>query len=535
MDKLAYLFLIVWCLAAPIVPAFADATESNWQTYQSPSEPFSIKYPAGWHVSSDPKTGRIDINDSTSGCQLLVLPVSMDSALPPDKASSIFAAFLHTFAPSESWSNPEVLNPTTLRSVHSDETFKAAAVFVFGGSGQGTQGKFCIAKMPRNVAAESMNLFAEMMNSLKFTGTNLEGSKQLPGNRLNNSLGGGSKELPGSGSKELLGGSNQMMGVLPPTPFAGYQPFADPDEHSFTCEVPIGWKVEGGLTRASSIDARPWVKATSPDGLIVAFIGDGKIPPYSMPTATGTMLGFGVGAKYGGGEVRSYVPARKYVEQYVRNSLGHYLSNIQVVEAYDHPDVAAAVNGTVGATKSEAASIKFTGMYKDIPAVGYYLVSTKATVAYGTGVWWVSLIAGELSPADRADGGLSVILHMLQSFKMDPVWSGQSVANAGAVSRQYTQQSQAVSNSIMNRYWSQQAANDANHAAYWGRQAAQDHAADNFSDYIRGQQTVEDPGTGTQYKVNYGPQYHWMDGAGNYTGTNYGAPGPDWRQLMNVP
>ncbi|MBS2003943.1 MAG: hypothetical protein JST44_20735, partial [Cyanobacteria bacterium SZAS LIN-5] len=126
----------------------------------------------------------------------MVLPFSMDSALPPDKASSIFAAFLHAFAPSESWSNPEVLNPTTLRSVHSDETFKAAAVFVFSGSGQGTQGKFCVAKMPRNVAAESMNLFAEMMNSLKFTGTNLEGSKQLPGNSLNNSLAGGSKELP---------------------------------------------------------------------------------------------------------------------------------------------------------------------------------------------------------------------------------------------------------------------------------------------------------------------------------------------------
>lgn len=326
-----------------------------------------------------------------------------------------------------------------------------------------------------------------------------------------------------------------QAGSLPPTPFTGYQSFVDPNEHAFSCEVPVGWKIEGGLYRASSIDARPWVKATSPDNLMVAFIGDGKIPPYSIPTATGTQLGFGVGAKYGGGEVRNYVPARSYVEQYVRNSLKSFISNIQVVEANDHPDVAAAINGTVGATRSEAASIKFTGMYGNIPAVGYYLASTKATVAYGAGMWWVSLLAGELSPADRSQGGLSVILHMIETFKMDPVWKGQSVANAGEVSRQYTAQSQAVSNSIMSRYWSQQAANDANHAAYWGRQAAQDHAADNFSDYIRGTQTVRDPSNGHQYKVDSGSQYHWIDGAGNVTGTNHSAPGPDWRQLMNIP
>ncbi len=33
--------------------------------------------------------------------------------------------------------------------------------------------------------------------------------------------------------------------------------------------------------------------------------------------------------------------------------------------------VAEAVNGTVGATRSEASSIKFTGMYGNIPALLY--------------------------------------------------------------------------------------------------------------------------------------------------------------------
>jgi hypothetical protein len=324
-------------------------------------------------------------------------------------------------------------------------------------------------------------------------------------------------------------------GQLPPTPFAGYTRFEDPSEHSFSVEVPVGWKVEGGMYRPVSIDARPWVKVVSPDNWIAAFIGDPKIPPFSMPTAMGMQLGYRIGSKYGGGEVRPYIPARKYVELYARNNLKKLVKDIQIVETHEHPDIALAYNGTVGSSKSEATSIKFTGMLGTTPAVGYYLAATKATVGYGAGMWWVSLIAGELSPADRAQGGLSVIAHMLQTFQYNAAWKNQSVANAGEVSRQYTVASQAVSKSIVDRYWSQQAANDANHAAYWGRQAVQDHAADNFSDYIRGTETVRDPDTGSKYKVDYGPQYHYIDPGGNVVGTNSSAPGPEWRQLMSVP
>jgi hypothetical protein len=227
--------------------------------------------------------------------------------------------------------------------------------------------------------------------------------------------------------------------------------------------------------------------------------------------------------------------SRRAAEQYARQVMRKDFSGVKVVEEQDHPEVARAYNGTVGATRSEAASIKVTSMYGNIPAVGYFLASTKATVQSGAGMWWVTLIAGALCPADRNDGGLSVILHMIKTFAFNSAWKGQSVANAGEVSRQYTVASQAASQAIVNRYWSQQAANDSNHAAYWGRQAVQDHAADNFSDYIRGQQTVQDPNSGTQYKVDYGPNYHYMDQGGNIVGTQYGAPDAGWHQLLAVP
>jgi hypothetical protein len=322
---------------------------------------------------------------------------------------------------------------------------------------------------------------------------------------------------------------------LPQTAFTGYTTFVDPTENAFTVEVPVGWKTEGGLTRFSAIDTRPWVKVTSPDNLIVAFIGDGALWPCTIPSAQGTMLGFGPGKRYNGTIVRDYIPAPKFVQRYAYEKLKRDFSGLQVVQQNNHPDAARAINGTVGATRSECTSIKLTAMYKDIPAVGYFVAATKATVAYGTGMWWVAYIAGQIGPADRDAAGLGVILHMMQTFQIDPVWQSKSLKATAAVSQHYRQVSQQISQSISDRYWSQQAFNDRMNQAYWKQQAVQDHAANNFSDAIRGQQTVQDPNTGEQYKVDNNSRYHWIDQSGNITGTDYSSPGSDWRQLNVVP
>jgi len=513
MRNLRALFLLLVCNLVCVnqvcvnQAGAAENSAASWQTYGGDSDAFTMKYPSGWSVVSDPKSGRVEVTDG-SGAKLTAQPFFSPTPIKAADAPMFFKGFMRSFAPQGQsgqwgqWSEPVAVGANGLRATSVSATESAVAAMVFASSPQGTVGKICLARMPRGAA--NAQLFADMMTSLRY-------------------------------NRPPAAMQNNNAGFAAPQQAITYRKFVDPTEHSFSVDVPVGWKVEGGMYRPVSIDARPWVKVVSPDDLMVAFIGDGKIPPYSMPTALGAQLGYGVGSKYGGGEVRSYIPARKYVEQYARNSLKKYISNIQVVEAHDHPDIAQTMNGTVGATRSEASSIKFTGQYGNIPAVGYYLASTKATVAYGAGMWWVTLIAGELSPADRSQLGLEIICHMISTFQLDPVWKGESVANAGAVSRQYTAASQAVSKSIVDRYWSQQAANESNNAAYWQRQAVQDHAADNFSDYIRGQQTVQDPGSGNQYKVNYGPQYHWIDGGGNVMGTDYSAPGPEWRQLMAVP
>ena len=156
-------------------------------------------------------------------------------------------------------------------------------------------------------------------------------------------------------------------------------------------------------------------------------------------------------------------------------------------------------------------------------------------MAHGTGMWWVTKVAGTVGPAERDDEALGVVLHMLGTFAVNPSWASNSLRNTVAVSQHYRRVSQQVSQSITNRYWAQQAHNDRMNQSYWNRQASQDRAANNFSNYIRGVENVQDPDTGTKYQVQYGPQGHYIDTNSNYIYSGDNAPGPEWRQLLSVP
>lgn len=555
---------------------------NNWQTHNENN--VSLSMPAGWRVTTDKATGQVDLTDA-GGSKLTVLPFFVPKKIEPSSAPTIFKTFIKVLAPQQQWSEPQSVGQRGWRSTYSDANETGLAAILFEPSEQGTSGRAVVAKVPkRQASAVGSEMLARMISSMQFKGTTGGATTESAGaaNEASESTAPAANEASespgattsadssasdstdaapaqtemaqgndgdGEGGDEALGDVQPIAALpqhaqapaqstssgLPPTPFNGYTTFTDPDQNSFTVEVPRGWSVQGGMTRPRPIDARPWVKVTSPDGLITAFIGDGKIPPYTMPNAQSTMLGFGPGKWYQGTLVAGYIPARTFIEKYGRQNLRALFTNVQLVDQQNLPDVARAVNGTVGASRSEAASVKFTAMYKDLPAVAYYLGVTKATVGYGTGMWWVTKIAGEVSPADRDAFGLSVIMHMLQSFRVNPAWQSAAVQTAGQVSRDYTAASQAKSQAITNNYWAQQAANENIHAGYWNRQAAQDRAAQGFSNYIRGKEDVVDPSTGTKYQVEYGPRYHWIDNSGNYAGTDYSAPGPEWRQLMSAP
>jgi len=477
-----------------------------------------MRVPRGWSVNLDETTGRIDVTNE-SGAVLSVLPFSVSNiTLEKLNPKLFFEMVIKSFAPDEAWSPPQSVGENAFRATYTNATENASSAIVVSQNGSSVLGQICIVKLPVKSQSTDAEAFAAILETLKYnasaSGVNHGG---ISG---------------GTGADHSYGGT--LNGATPSG--QTWTKFTDPSEQSFFVDVPVGWKVDGGLTRYGALDVRPWVKVVSPDSLITAFIGDGKISPCTMPTAQGTALGFGIGSSYNGTIVQPYVPARQFAERYAKTLLKTFLTDVQVTEEHNHPDVAAAVNGTVGTTKSEAASIKLTGMYGNTPAVAYFLAVTKATVAYGTGMWWVTKIAGVVGPAERDTEGLSVILHMLQSFEVNPAWESNSLRNTAAVSQHYRQVSQQVSRSISERYWSQQAHNDKMNQAYWNRQATQDRAANNFSNYIRGVENVRDATTGQNFQVQYGPASHYIDSGSNYiVGSDQGAPAPDWRELIRLP
>ncbi len=568
--KNAVMLFVVMMLAAG--SQWADAQDldvSSWKVAEIANSPMLIKTPPGWSATADATTGRVEVRND-SGASLSVLPFFIaNQPAESFNQKSFFELFIKTFAPQESWSQPSAVGNNALRATYKNDAESASAAIVFAPAQNGLAGQVAVAKVPKGEANVNQDTFAAMLTSIKFkTSTNASEASSAPITSV-------APQTVAQGSKSIESDEDEGDGdeAQPPTSqvepdilsqdqlaseapssnapdqleqamlqpqggfsFNGWTKFTDPAENSFSLDVPAGWKIEGRLDRVSALDVRPWVKAVSPDDMITAFIGDGKISPCTMPTATGNALGFRTGSNYNGTVILPYIPARKFAEKYARSNLGKFISNLTVVDENSHPDVALAVNGTVGATNSEAASIKLTGMYGSIPAVAYYLAVTKATVAHGTGMWWVTKIAGVVCPADRDAEGLGVILHMLQSFEVNQDWSSNSLRNTAAVARHYTQVSQQISRSISDRYWSQQAHNERMNQSYWNRQASQDRAANNFSNYIRGVENVQDPNTGQQYQVQYGPQSHYLDPTGNYiVGGDHGAPSPDWTQLMSVP
>ncbi|HMO24172.1 MAG TPA: hypothetical protein PKC98_24690, partial [Candidatus Melainabacteria bacterium] len=78
---------------------------------------------------------------------------------------------------------------------------------------------------------------------------------------------------------------------------------------------------------------------------------------------------------------------------------------------------------------------------------------------------------------------------------------------------------------------------DASHSRYMNSVRSSDRAHSNFINYIRDEDTLMNPETGTQYQVEYGPKYHWVNNTGDVTlGTDSAwSPGANWTELVTPP
>jgi hypothetical protein len=308
-------------------------------------------------------------------------------------------------------------------------------------------------------------------------------------------------------------------GAQPPAaaPRMSFVRFTDPHEGAFSCEVPSGWRTQGGLVRKSTVDVRGFLRLSSPDGAIHVFSGDPQIGSFVVPNPTLAMSGFREGSAYSPGYgnvmiVRRYIPGIQFAREYavsVAQSLG--AGAFQIQDARERPDLSGQQQGMAQETWT-AGEVAFLCQIRGESA-GYVLAMTKLTAMYGTALWQVPILAGFVASREQAATAVAVMQRLFETFEINPDWFARQQATTAQTSAIVTETNEHVSRIITE--------------SYWKRQRAQDRMAENFSDYIRGRVRLRDPETGEELEGRAGNNYYWrIRGTRTIVGNDTGTPPP---------
>ena len=268
-------------------------------------------------------------------------------------------------------------------------------------------------------------------------------------------------------------------------------PWSDPNENAFSCPVPEGWSVQGGLVRLNALDIRPELLAVSPDGQVLVRIGDSFIG--LMVNFNQAMQGYGFpeGSTYGPYGVQMlvlrYLPGVRYaLDYYLPNRLGQFGG----VREQDLPQLsqqAQAIYSRVGLpVRVDTGEALFDAQTQEGPRKGYIFCQTRLTsspgLPQGTGSWEVLTLMGYLAAPGHEALAEAVFSAMASGFKPNPAWLTRQAQTAGQVGNIVAETTAEVNGIIRN--------------TFENRQRAQDRSAERFGRYIRDETLVRDPNTG---------------------------------------
>jgi nucleoid DNA-binding protein len=302
----------------------------------------------------------------------------------------------------------------------------------------------------------------------------------------------------------------------------------DPIEGAFTCPVPQGWKVEGGMRRFGLADVRSEILATSPDDSMLVRIGDAAIPSLmSVPTAFGAQYGFQEGGVETNGfgtrmPILRYLPATDYLTQvYLPQRVGQ-VSNLKV---QNQPQTAGQAYGmTILRDEGYVTFDAQTGA--GLRKGGAYIRTgfMPSSAIPNGGTWSVELFYGYLAAPEAEPRVEAILPPMVAGYKVDPVWSARQKEAMAKVHGSVLQAQRETFN-IINQ-------------AYADRSASQDRMFGNWSRAFRGEVLIQDPTTGETFEVPAGSNYYFRVGADNtFVGTDTATP-PDlpnhWLKEMRI-
>jgi hypothetical protein len=302
----------------------------------------------------------------------------------------------------------------------------------------------------------------------------------------------------------------------------------DPIEGAFTCPVPQGWKVEGGMRRFGLADVRSEILATSPDDSILVRIGDAAIPSLmTVPTAFGAQYGFHEGGVETNGfgtkmPILRYLPATAYLTQvYLPQRVGQ-VGNLKV---QNQPQTVGQAYGMT-ILRDEGYVTFDTQTEAGLRRGGAYVRTgfMPSSAIPNGGTWSVELFYGYLAAPEAEPRVATILPPMVAGYKLEPGWSARQ-QEAMAKVHGSVLQAQRETFDIINQ-------------AYANRSASQDRMFENWSRAFRGEVLIQDPATGEKFEVPAGSHYYFRVGADNtFVGTETATP-PDmpnhWLKEMKI-
>lgn len=310
--------------------------------------------------------------------------------------------------------------------------------------------------------------------------------------------------------------------------------WADPQEKAFSCVVPQGWRVEGGLKRLHAIDVRPELVVESPDNGVLVRLGDAGVPSMVLPNEMMVRTGFTEGKMYSPGYglnqlVLRYLPGARFAVEWYLPQRVEQLGDVretplteltrQVMEQY-------AKSGLP--TRADIGEVTFACQTPQGPRRGYAFVKTVLVTAPDNnqlGTWRVEMLAGYLARADQEPLARAVLNEMARNFRFSPEWLTAQAKITGSVSVIVAETQERISGMIRD--------------SFNQRQRTMDQSMERYvRGAIRGTVLVEDPNTNERFEVPGGSNYYWRPTGGDVvvgTDTDTRPYSPNhWLERLNV-
>ncbi len=432
--------------------------------------------------------------------RVVVWPMFVVSTAKMPKPEAVLIDFANKEGSKITWGKAAALNDNGVRMFGEAGDTAAQASFVYTKTKVGMVGYWYLTSAPRAKYAGLRPVFSGLMKGVRISGT---------------------------------------AGVAALAPIT-YTPWQEPNEAAYTAEVPKSWRVTGGIIRPATLRLLDIVEMTSPDGKVYAFSGDPKLELYKTPTQMEAQLGMVEGMRNGEAILRRYRTALELIPGYVQQRFGRTCAGLKLGKVGSDDTVAAEANRALQASTMpgqfqhvDVATAEFSCGDDTVGLVQMGTYISGMSPQYGTegfGVWSVSGVVGFIAPKTRAEQAGQVLIHALQSRKVDPKWTRGNQEMLAQINTISQQAAADMSARISARYSVSSSTSPTSGAM-------SDDLSRRWQNNTMDQTDVIDQATGQSYKVDSGSSYYWINGQGTtIAGTNAPSqPSVDFNVMTQLP